>query len=33
MGKRNVKDPNERALVLEELRIPTQVKLAGLWRP
>ncbi len=31
MGKRNVKDPNERALVLEELRIPTQVKLAGLW--
>jgi hypothetical protein len=31
MGKRNMKDPNEMALVLEELRIPTQVKLAGLW--
>jgi hypothetical protein len=31
MGKKNVKDLDEKASVLEELRIPTQVKLAGLW--
>jgi hypothetical protein len=31
MGKKNVKDQEGRATVLEELKIPTQIKLAGLW--
>jgi hypothetical protein len=31
MGKRNVKDQNGKASVLEEMKIPTQVKLVGLW--
>jgi hypothetical protein len=31
MSKRNVRDHDGKALVLEELRIPTQVKRAGLW--
>ena len=31
MERKNVKDQNGKASVLEELRIPTQVKLAGLW--
>ncbi len=29
--RKNVKDLDEKATVLEDLRIPTQVKLAGLW--
>jgi hypothetical protein len=31
MGKKNVKDQNGKVSVLEELKIPTQIKLAGLW--